>query len=247
MPNYKLKLEYNGEKFSGSQIQKESASHPERRTVQAELDKALQVFFRDSKIKSNFSSRTDTGVHAIGQVANFQIENPIENLNNNPDKFLININGILPADIAVCKIQEVPDDFHARFNAKSREYLYKIFVRKHKPVLRVDSLTWIKEPLDFDAMAKHSQKFLEMKNFKNYCKAEPYIDNFECELSRSELVQESSICFKYHIKANRFLRHMVRKIVGEMILVGKGASQEELDQSDWMAPASGLTLMKVDY
>ena len=130
------------------------------RTVQAELEKAIEIYFKE-KVTTTFSGRTDTGVHAIGQVVNFKIDEAnidMNRLQNNPDKILINLNGILPDDIAVVKISQVDDDFHARFDAKSREYLYKIFIRKHKPVLRTDSLTWVKEELDFDAMQKHAEK-----------------------------------------------------------------------------------------
>ncbi len=241
MFNYKLSLEYNGANFCGSQIQ----NNQDLRTVQGELEKALSIYFREA-ISSSFSSRTDAGVHALGQVVNFKTEHKLENLDTNPDKFLISLNGILPEDIAVASITEVAEGFNARFDAKSREYLYKIFNRRARPVLRLDSLAWEKEPLDFDAMANHAKSFIGTHDFLKYTKLEPgeaAKPNYLCTIYESELIKESKICFKYKIRANRFLRHMVRKIVAELIAVGKG---EELSGTA-MAPAEGLTLVKVEY
>ena len=277
MPNYKLVIEYNGANFSGSQVQSRDSETEEPRTVQGELEKALKIYFRVSEtIVTNFSGRTDAGVHAIGQAVNFQInEETILNLSDNseniieanPDKFLIGLNGILPADLAVVKVSRVSDDFNARFDAKSREYLYKIFVRRHKPVLRLDSLTWVKEPLDFEAMAAHVKKFLGKQDFAEYSKPEDYQNNTHCHVFEAELVKESKICFKFKIKADRFLRHMVRRIVGELIEVGKrSAAGEKYDSKHFSfiresanqqeilrlkvnksAAAEGLTLVRVEY
>lgn len=250
--NYKLKLEYNGERFNGSQIQnsKNTNSDKEIRTVQDELEKALKIYFKDYQIsKTNFSSRTDAGVHAIGQVVNFKTDKAIPNVDSNPDKLLISLNGILASDIVLTKIEEVPLEFHARFDAQSREYLYKIFIRKHRPVLRLDSLAWEKSELDFDAMQKHAQSLLGTHDFRAYCKVQDGDEknNYECEILESQLIKENSICFKYKIKSNRFLRHMVRNIVAELIEVGKGNPVPEDKSKIAMAPANGLVLTKVNY
>jgi tRNA pseudouridine38-40 synthase len=288
LSNFKLILEYNGEAFSGSQIQnvKQSSAEIEdceqsqrgtarnrtssrlrrtndrsvlqvhedheddenaeiedcgqsQRTVQGELDKALSIYFR-SNIATNFSSRTDAGVHAIGQVVNFHLNQDdgsgiaeqsynsfLELVLSNPDKILIGLNGILPDDMVVAKIEPVADDFDARFSAIAREYMYKIFIRKHRPVLRLDSLIWVKESLDFNAMQVHAQKFLGEHNFSAYYRAESYAKNPICNIMKSEMVQESGICFKYYIRSNRFLKNMVRRIVGEIIYVGKLAAKGE--------------------
>ncbi|NQY79612.1 MAG: tRNA pseudouridine synthase A [Candidatus Caenarcaniphilales bacterium] len=280
MPNYKLTIEYNGADFSGSQVQSRDLSEIEEakpRTVQGELEKALKIYFRTSEnIVTNFSGRTDAGVHAIGQVVNFKIDDELlssvsseyENIiEENPDKFLIGLNGILPEDLVLVKVKRVADEFNARFDAKSREYLYKIFVRRHKPVLRLDSLTWVKEPLDFDAMAAHAKKFLGKQDFADYSKPDEQLNSTECNVLEAELIKESKICFKFRIKADRFLRHMVRRIVGELIEVGKRvAAGEKYDPEHFAfisesgfnqelvkikinksAPAEGLTLMKLEY
>lgn len=236
MSNFKLILEYNGRGFSGSQIQNVKQS---QRTVQGELEKALSIYFR-SNISTNFSSRTDAGVHAIGQVVNFYLNQGDGNgvygqchdsfselVVANPDKILIGLNGILPEDMVVAKIEPVADDFDARFSASAREYMYKIFIRKHRPVLRLDSLIWVKEFLDFNAMQVHAQKFLGEHDFSAYYRAETYAKNPICNVMKSEMLQESGICFKYYIRSNRFLKNMVRRIVGEIIYVGKLAAKGE--------------------
>lgn len=164
----------------------------------------------------------------------------------NPDRILFGINSMLPEDMVLTEIEEVDDDFHARFSAKSREYLYKIFIRRQRPVLRTDSLAWVKEELDFDAMAKHAETFLGTHDFSSYVKLEGHEESTECTVYKSELIKESKLCFKYKIKANRFLRHMVRRIVGELVHVGKGREISETS-SNLAMPAEGLCLVKVEY
>jgi len=238
MPNYKVTLEYNGAAFFGSQKQ---SSDSNLRTVQTEVEKSLSGFFQ-AAIETNFAGRTDVGVHAIGQVLNFQLDSSLDLVETNPGKLLLSLNSQLPEDIVFTKIENVPDEFHARFDAKAREYLYKIFIRRQRPVLRLDSLMWCKEPLDFEPMAAKAQSLIGTHDFSAYAKENPE-DNSICTVLESELIKESNICYKYRIKANRFLRHMVRRIVGDLICVGKGQDNNE----NLSAPAQGLTLMKVYY
>jgi tRNA pseudouridine38-40 synthase len=239
--NYKIKLEYNGKNFQGSQAQ----NGPEIiRTVQSELESALERFFKE-KIESNFAGRTDAGVHAIGQVANFKLNQDLGDLTQNPDKLLISLNAHLPEDVVITKIESVPLDFHARFSARAREYIYKIFIRRHRPVLRLDSLMWHKGNLDFDKMSAQAKTYLGHHDFKNFSKTDDG-ENTMCNVMDSELIKESEICYKYRIKADRFLRHMVRRIVGELIQVGSyNTSSQPL--SSKTVPAEGLTLIKVYY
>ncbi len=236
MNNYKLKLEYNGANFAGSQAQNHDTEV--KRTVQAELEKALQSIFKEP-VQAAFAGRTDAGVHAIGQVVSFKLRQEIPELEDNPGKFLLSLNAQMPEDLSATKIEAVAEDFHARFSAKEREYMYKIFTRRTRPVLRLDSLAWVKEPLDFDSMQEHAKNFLGEHDFSAYAKD----DEGTCIISASELIKESELCFKYKIRANRFLRNMVRRIVGELILVGRG----EEPRPNQTAPGQGLTLMKVYY
>ena len=249
MPNYKLVCEYNGENFYGSQIQNNDQGV---RTVQGELEKVLKDFLKED-ISTVFSGRTDRGVHAIGQVINFHSQKIIEDF----AKEILAYNSQLPEDLVIVKMEKVNDDFNARFDAKSREYLYKLFVRRQRPVLRLDSLAWFKYDLDFEAMQKHCETFIGKKDFAAYCKEEnieidPDSDKFQverttiCEVYEAELIKESKLCYKFRIKADRFLRNMVRRMVGELVHVGKGNAANE-DSTRHTVPAAGLTLLKVEY
>jgi tRNA pseudouridine38-40 synthase len=239
--NYKITLEYNGKDFQGSQAQNGSEKI---RTVQAELEYGLSKFFGEN-IETNFAGRTDTGVHAVGQVVNFKLNQELNELETNPDKLLISLNSFLPQDMVISKIKNVPLDFHARFSAKAREYSYKIFLRRHRPVLRLDSLAWHKGPLDFERMSARAEEYLGNHDFKDFAKTKDEENTF-CNIMESSLVKESEICFKYKIKADRFLRHMVRRIVGELIQIGSGSSISQ-PLSLNTAPSEGLTLVKVYY
>lgn len=250
MVNYRLVIEYNGEKFFGSQKQNIDT---EVRTVQSELEKVLTFFLKED-INTIFSGRTDRGVHAIGQVVNFTSKNALD---NDFSKMILSFNSQLPEDLVITKLEQTSEDFNARFDAKSREYLYKLFVRRHKPVLRTDSLGWFKDELDFERMQKHCKNFIGKKDFAAYAKEEkieidPNSDKFQvekttlCEVYEAELIKESKFCYKFKIKANRFLRNMVRRMVGELVYIGKGNEVNEIS-SKQTVPAAGLTLIKVEY
>ena len=163
-------------------------------------------------------------------------------------------NSQLPEDLVITKMEAVEENFNSRYDAKSREYLYKLFVRRQRPVLRTDSLAWFKEELDFELMQEHCKKFLGKKDFGQYAK-EDALDadqdsQFEkttiCEVYEAELIKESKICYKFRVKADRFLRNMVRRMVGELVYIGKGNKFDEYS-SRQTAPAAGLTLIKVEY
>lgn len=245
--NYKLVIEYNGSNFAGSQIQNHPSANSPQRTVQGEIEKAFTKFFQ-TPINTNFAGRTDAGVHAIGQVINFQIPEKLDlDSELKIGKILIALNSQLPEDISVSNIELAGEDFHARFSAKSREYLYKIFVRRTRPVLRLDSLAWVKEPLDFQRMQEHAKTYIGTHDFSRFAKDDEDPDaNYICEVYESEIIIESKICIKYRVKANRFLRHMVRRLLGELVEIGKGESPSEKTSNITM-PAEGLTLMKVYY
>lgn len=247
MFNYKLTIEYNGQDFFGSQIQEGL------RTVQGELDKVLKELLNED-IKTVFSGRTDKGVHAIGQVVNFKTT---KDFSHDFSKTLLMINSQLPEDLVVTKIESVTENFNSRFDAKSREYLYKLFIRRQRPVLRTDSLAWFKEDLNFELMQEHCKTFVGKKDFAQYAKEENFeisekIKDIEfekttiCEVFEAELIKESKICYKFRIKADRFLRNMVRRMVGELVHIGKGHLVAE-NSTKFTVPASGLTLMKVEY
>lgn len=240
--NYKLILEYDGSKFYGWQVQ------PGMRTVQGEVENALQILFRES-IRVNVAGRTDAGVHALGQVINFRtaVELPLAGMSRS-------LNGILSHDVVVKKVELAPADFHARHDAKSRQYFYVL--SKFPVAVGRHYAFFCKFPLDVAAMREASQHLLGEHDFRAFCDASSEDPHY---LSRMELIdwEETEERLKLIIRANRFLRSMVRIIVGTMIDVGRGKLtppqvKDILDsrrrtEASFTAPPHGLFLEKVFY
>ena len=240
--NYKLTLEYDGSKFYGWQVQ------PGMRTVQGEFERALQVLFREP-IRVNVAGRTDAGVHALGQVVNFRltVELPLSEIPRS-------LNGILSHDVVVKKVELAPLDFHARRDAKSRQYFYML--SKMPVAVGRHYAFFCKFPLDVAAMREASQYLLGEHDFRAFCDAGTEDPHY---LSRVELIEweETEERIKLIIRANRFLRSMVRIIVGTMIDVGRGKLapsqvKEILDsrrrtEASFTAPPHGLFLERVFY
>ena len=203
MQNIKIIVEYDGTNFFGWQVQ------PGKRTVQGELEKALKVIF-NKKIRITGSGRTDTGVHALGQVASFAAPKKM------PPKELKNaINGNISHDIFVKECKKVPEDFNARFSAALRIYRYQIssgkLVFNKRYFLQTDGELNIKD------MKKARKELLGEKDFTNLATK----DSGSCYLSRIRIFEKENNIF-IEVEANRFLRRMVRGIVGLLIAVGKG-------------------------
>ncbi|MDZ7290060.1 MAG: tRNA pseudouridine(38-40) synthase TruA [candidate division KSB1 bacterium] len=242
MFNYKLTLEYDGSKFYGWQVQ------PGMRTVQGEVERALQILFRET-IRVNVAGRTDSGVHALGQVINFHsaVELPQENIPRS-------LNGILPHDVVVKKVELVPLDFHARFSALSRQYFY---VLSRMPVAVGRHYAFFcKFPLTVEAMREAAQYFLGEHDFRAFCDTDTEDPHY---LSHVEMIdwEDTGERIKLYIRANRFLRSMVRIIIGTLIDVGRGklAPQQVKEilesrkrtEASFTAPPHGLFLEKVFY
>jgi tRNA pseudouridine38-40 synthase len=240
--NYKLTLEYDGSKFYGWQVQ------PGMRTVQGEVERALQVLFRE-QIRVNVAGRTDTGVHALGQVINFRtaVELPLADIPRS-------LNGILPHDVVVKRVELAPAGFHARHNAQSRQYFYVL--SRYPVAVGRHYAFFCKFPLEVAAMRQASQHLLGEHDFRAFCDASTEDPHY---LSRVELLEwdETEERLKMIIRANRFLRSMVRIILGTMIDVGRGklapAQVKEILESrkrteaSFTAPPHGLFLEKVFY
>jgi tRNA pseudouridine38-40 synthase len=236
MQNIKITVEYDGTDFYGWQVQ------PGRRTVQGELEKALKTIF-NKKIRIIGSGRTDTGVHALGQVASF-----VAPRNFPPKKLKSAINGNIPMDILVKHCKKVPEDFNARFSASSRTYRYQI--AKKKSVFNKKYFFQLEYSLDIKQMKKAGKELLGERNFGRLATK----DSGTCLLERIKISEDKSRIF-IEIEANRFLRRMVRGIVGLLIAEGKG----ELFPSDVkkvlsgtkkrppVVPPQGLFLVKVKY
>ncbi len=246
LQRYFIELAYKGTAYHGWQIQ------PNALAVQEVLNKALATVFRKD-IETLGCGRTDTGVHASQFYAHFDIHT--ENTDGICHPNLIrSINGLLPNDIAVKQIIKVDSTAHARFDATLRKYHYYIHFNKNP--FKTETSWLIKDDLDFVAMNKAASILLDYEDFSAFCKANA--DNFtnNCILSQCEWKVENDH-WVLHIAANRFLRNMVRAIVGTLVDIGKGkmgAEQirkivESKNRSNAGAsvPACGLFLTHVQY
>lgn len=242
MRNIKLLLEYDGTAFAGWQVQ------PEQRTVQGVLESALSQMTGE-KVSLTGSGRTDAGVHASGQVANFRTEKDI------PLKaFNEGLNAVLPRDIAVLKAEETDPEFHSRFGAKSRLYRYQIITRR-SPLL--ERYAWrILYPLNRDVLPELCNLILGPHDFTAFASAQAEVDNFNVNVARAGWKDYGGV-LSFEILADRFLHNMVRILVGTMIDTARGRLKPEdmariLESKDRTlagktAPACGLCLVKVEY
>ena len=242
MPRYKLTIEFDGTNYSGWQKQ------PNSNTVEEELESALSQIL-PQPIDVIGQGRTDAGVHAEGQVAHFDFPDTLDS-----DRLLYALLGVLPHDIAVWEMEEVADDFHARFDAKSRQYRYQIS-RRPVPLHRRSS-EMVLEELDLQKMRYCAQRLVGTHNFDSFTKPDNQNPDSSCEVTVSTLIERTPFLI-YRISANRFVRHMVRRLVGTMLEVGreKRTAEEFVDMIEHPskqknghgAAAKGLILEKVKY
>ena len=239
-----IELCYKGTNYHGWQIQ------PNAITVQEVLDKALSIYFRE-KIESLGCGRTDTGVHATQFYAHFDIEasNPVL------QKFsVLSINSLLPFDIAVSRIIETADQSHARFDATSRSYEYRIHYLKN-PFLQ--EYSWlVRDRLNVGAMNAAATELLNYTDFSCFSKSNTQVFTNNCKITRAEWVKSKDGLI-FYISADRFLRNMVRAIVGTMVEIGKGKLQPDAiheiigsknrSNAGASVPACGLYLTAVKY
>jgi len=241
MPRYFLEVAYKGTQYSGFQIQDNASS------VQQEVEKALEVFFR-RHIGLTGSSRTDTGVHALQNFFHFDYEDIIDR------KSLYNINAILPPDIVLKDVRPVVPDAHCRFDAISREYRYHIY-RKKNPFL-ADRAWFFPYTIDRQQLDAAAAILPEYHDFTTFSKRNTQVRSFHCDIGESAW-EEGGEGLVYKVSANRFLRGMVRGLVGTMLQVGRGRmSVQELAEilrqkdnrlADFSAPGHGLFLFRVSF
>lgn len=239
---YFLDISYKGTRYHGWQIQGNAF------TVQEALEAGLSTYFR-TPVSVMGSGRTDTGVHASMQVCHFDADQEIDRA-----KFLRGINGILPDDISVNSIREVKADAHARFSAKSRSYVYRLLLQK-SPF--IEDYVWRHyfNP-DMDRMNVAAKILLEHNDFECFSKVHTAVKHFRCEIKSAHWEKKDGE-LQFHITANRFLRGMVRAIVGTLVSIGLGQMEpEEMHQiidsrnrkkAGKSAPASGLFLSRIEY
>lgn len=239
---YFIELSYNGKAYHGWQNQ------PNAISVQQVLEHALTTLLR-TPIKVMGAGRTDAGVHAAQMYAHFDMEVPFD-----IDVLIYKINWFLPHDIAVHRIFEVRDKAHARFNAMSRTYHYRI--SKTKNVFTHDFAYKVHQPLDIDKMNKASKILLQYKDFECFSKSNTDVKTYYCEIKEAYWVLNHTE-LTFVITADRFLRNMVRAIVGTMVNIGLGKIEVEQlhdiikskdrGQAGFSVPAQGLYLVNIQY
>ena len=248
--NYKLLIQYDGTDFHGWQVQNND------RTIQGELERVIGTL-EDAEVKVVGSGRTDAGVHAEGQVANVFLNRPFT-----PDKLRSAINGNMWRDIRIMKVEKAPDDFHARFSAKRKTYLYRIV---NAPVM---SPFWRRfahhesRPLDVGRITEAARLLLGEHDWTAFASARSDGESrvrtiLDCTVESRWDSRAGAAVIEFSISANGFLRYMVRSIVGTMLEVGRGEKDFDTIQTAVVtgdrslagktAPANGLTLMKVEY
>ena len=208
--NIKLVIEYDGKKYYGWQRQKNKPS------IQETIENSLQILFPGKKIKLTGAGRTDTGVHAFNQTANFRIGKPeIEKIGLK--RLEHSLNALLPSDIAVRKATLAKPDFHARYSAKKRVYTYRISLKKRS--LYGEKYYILNQKFDID-LAKEYCKLLEGNHsFRSFCKNKSDRHGFRSQVYYARVKKQIDGTILFEICANRFLHSMVRAIVGMMIKI----------------------------
>ena len=246
MARYFIELSYDGAAYCGWQRQ------PDAPTVQQALEKALSTLLR-SEIEVVGAGRTDTGVNASYYVAHFDVAEPIAD----PKQLVYKLNLILPHDIAVRWVKRVKDEAHARFDAREREYTYYISQRKN-PFRRYSAWQYYVS-LNVDAMNLAAKSLLEWDDFTTFAKLNSNNKTNICRVVKAEWRRDANDpdLLVFTIRADRFLRNMIRAIVGTLVDVGRGRySVEEfecilhscdLSLASAGAPAQGLFLSDVQY
>lgn len=238
---YFIKLSYHGKAYFGWQIQ------PNQISVQEVLEEKLSTLLR-KPIKIVGAGRTDTGVHALNMFAHFDCED------NLSDEFVYKMNAFLPKDIVVNELFLVTDEAHARFDATERTYHY--FIQIGKNPFNVDSTWQLKNELDINVMNAAAEKLLGTKDFSSFAKLNTDVKTHICDVKFAKWERKDDV-LKFIIIADRFLRNMIRAIVGTLVEVGKGKLNLEdfnqiIEQKDrsfaaGSAPAQGLFLAEVKY
>jgi len=241
MGRYFIEVFYKGTNYSGFQVQQNA------NTIQAELEKAIFTI-QNERIELTGSSRTDAGVHALQNYFHFDYDGKLKKT------LLYNLNAVLPHDIAVKRLLPVKPEFHCRFDAVSREYKYYITEQKN-PFFR-DTAYYFPYAVDYSSLQEAALLIKEYDDFIAFSKKNTQVKSFTCRIDESKWLCENG-CLVFNIKANRFLRGMVRALVGTMLKVGRNRlalndfrdllESKEISKAKYLAPAHGLFLVAVSY
>ena len=243
---YFIRFAYDGTHFHGSQRQ------PNGVTVQETLEQALAMIFRE-EIPLTFAGRTDAGVHAREMYAHMDIDE--EAMRREGERLVFRLNGILPDSIAIFDIYPVTDEAHARFSATRRTYEYHVI--DHKDPFLFTQATRIRPGLDYAVMNEVAQLLIGKQDFASFCRSNTDVKTTICDLSYAhwDVLENGHAVFT--ISADRFLRNMVRAVVGTLFEVGRGKMTKEQfaevitkhnrSAAGDSAPAEGLFLVQIDY
>jgi len=259
MRNIKLIIEYDGTNYHGWQFQ------PRLKTIQGVLESKLSIITKADTAVSG-AGRTDAGVHALGQVANFKTESRMT-----PEQFKAALNRALPRDIVIRHVQEVDDDFHARYRAIRKTYRYSILNETTPSAFLRNYTYWVRDSIDVDSMAHACKLLLGKHDFSSFASTGDPVKSFVRTVNNASVIEVESAytdmflsvplqqykLIQFQIEAKAFLRCMVRAIAGTLLEIGKGKMPPEkmrdiLEAKNRSAagpslPAKGLCLMEVGY
>jgi len=240
---FKLFIEYVGTRYSGWQKQENA------KTIQGSILKAAQEVFGDAFIDVQGSGRTDSGVHALCQVAHFDVKTVLA-----PEIIRMKLNDMLPHDITILEVEKTNKEFHARHDATSRSYIYQI--SRRRTAFGKNFVWWIKDDLDFKKMESASKLFLGMNNYSSFSDDDPEEKSTKVLIDDIQLKEEGDLIL-IRIVGSHFIWKMVRRIVGILAEVGRGRKSEKdilfylsnktNEPAKFTAPPSGLFLESVSY
>lgn len=243
--SFRIVIEYDGAEFHGWQVQ------PDTRTVQGELEKAIETMTK-RKVRVQGASRTDAGVHAEGQVANFTLEGE----SPNPEKLLASLNALTGEDVAVVAIEQVPEDFCARSGVVMKTYRYRIWNDRFRSPLRRRTHLHVPSRLDVDGMREAARHLEGEHDFTSF-RAADCTDPRPVRAVRRCAVHRQGPEITVEVKGKGFLKNMVRIMAGTLILVGKGRlapgdipsilEARDRTKAGPTVPAHGLVLVSIEY
>lgn len=255
MKNYKIILEYDGSRYNGWQKQGNTDN-----TIQGKLEATLSRFF-GQPIEIHGSGRTDAGVHALGQVANFKVDTKLvpKNISLNASEICNNLYKYFPEDIRILSLEEVDNRFHARLNAKEKTYRYTICLSQVAPVFNRKYCMLLSEKVDVDLMKSASRKFLgthDLLGFSDTKTKKSTVRTIHSITITEDVVNNDKYIYMDYT-GDGFLYHTIRLITGTLLSIGLHDSDENIidqilstknrKQVPFMAPANGLSLVEVRY
>lgn len=244
MPRYFLQLSYHGAPFQGWQVQQNATG------VQAVLEEHLSQLLRQTCSLVG-CGRTDTGVHARRYAAHFDAQEEVQD----PDDLMFRLNAVLPSAIAIQGIRKVADNAHARFDAERRVYVYRL--HRDKDPFSGGISWWIRKWPDAALMNRAAEQFLGTHDFSSFSKSNTQVKHFTCTIFEAEWTEPRPGVLEFRVSANRFLRNMVRAMVGTLLDVGYGKREpasmpvllaaRKRQDAGTSVPAHGLTLEEIHY